>query len=209
MFYDIVFPKNNEKDFIDMAERLGIDGLCFVYPYADKKSVDAAKRNLSKLQKSKIKIEPAFGAVDNKIYKIHEMKEIAVSESSENSRDIIARYKPDVVYNMELGARKDFAKSRNSGLNKAICQFARDNNVIVAFSFANILSSENLQVLIGRTRQNIKLCKKFKVKTAIASFAVSSWGMRSPHDLRAFLLCLGMYTANAKQSIESVSALFK
>jgi len=31
MFVDIVVPKNNEKELVKMAARLGIDGLCFLY----------------------------------------------------------------------------------------------------------------------------------------------------------------------------------
>ncbi|MFH1181921.1 MAG: RNase P subunit p30 family protein [Candidatus Woesearchaeota archaeon] len=31
MFVDLIIPKNNEKSFIAMAERLGIHGLCFLY----------------------------------------------------------------------------------------------------------------------------------------------------------------------------------
>jgi hypothetical protein len=31
MFVDIVCPKKNEKEFIRMAEKLGIEGVCFLY----------------------------------------------------------------------------------------------------------------------------------------------------------------------------------
>lgn len=40
MFIDMVIPKNNEKDLIAMAERLGIHGLCFLYK--NRKEVKAA-----------------------------------------------------------------------------------------------------------------------------------------------------------------------
>ena len=209
MFYDIVFPEGDEKDFIAIAEKLNIDGLCFAYPFADKKSIENAKNSLAELKKAtKIKLVVVFEATANKIYKIHDLKEIAISEASDNSRDVIAKYKPDVVYNLELSSKKDFAKTRNSGLDKAICQFANKNNVIIAFSFSSILNSKNLLELLGRIRQNITLCKKYKVKTAIVSFAKDPYEMRLPHDLKSLLLSLGMYTANAKQSIEAVSKLY-
>ncbi|MBS3132839.1 hypothetical protein J4470_01760 [Candidatus Woesearchaeota archaeon] len=208
MFYDIVFPENNEGNFIAIAEKLSIEGMCFAYRFVDKKTVTDIKEAIDKLQQTtKIKLKAVFQAAGNKIYKIHDLKEIAISEAPESSRDVIAKYKPDIVYSLELSKRKDFAKTRNSGLDKATCQFANKNNVIVAFSFSSIINSKNLLQLLGRIKQNIMLCKKYRVKTAIASFASEPYGMRSPHDLKAFFLSLGMYTANAKASVEAVSEL--
>lgn len=209
MFYDIVFPNNNEKDFIEIAEKLNIDGLCFAYPYSDKTTAIKIKNGLEELQKNtRVKLKAVFKAEGNKIYKVHDLKEIAVAEARESSRDTIAKYKPDVVYHLEMSSGKDYAKSRNSGLDKATCQLASKNSTIVAFSFSAALNSKNLPLLLGRIRQNINLCKKYKVKTAIASLTANPYEMRSPHDLKSFLLTLGMYTANAKQSIEEVSKLF-
>jgi len=36
MSIDLVLPKNNEKEFIEIAERLSIDGLCFIYKFKNK-----------------------------------------------------------------------------------------------------------------------------------------------------------------------------
>lgn len=209
MFYDIVFPKNNEGEFTQLAEKLQIDGICFAYPFTDKKAIHGIKESLSKLQQeTKIKLAAAFTASGTKIYKIHESGELAIAEAAENSRDTIAKYSPNIAYNLELSSRKDFAKVRNSGLDKPTCQFARESNVIIAFSFSTILNAANQQQLIGRIMQNIRLCKKYKVKTAIASFASEPYEMRSPHELKSFLLSFGMHTSNAKQSTESVAKLF-
>ena len=210
MFYDVVFPQGNEKEFIEMAGNLDVDGLCLAYPYKNKASVREAKSRIEVLQKdSAIKLKPIFLAEGREVYKVHDLKELALAEASDESREIIAKYQPDVVYNLELAERKDFAKSRNSGLDKAICQFAAKNGVISAFSFSCILNSTNLQVFLGRMRQNARLCKKYGVKTAIASLSSDPLEMRSPHDLRAFLLSIGMHTSNAKRSIEAVSGLFE
>ena len=90
----------------------------------------------------------------------------------------------------------------------AICRFACKNGVIAAFSFSSLLNSGNSPLFLGRIRQNIKLCRKYGVKTAIASLSDNPFWMRSPHDLKALLLSLGMDTENAKKSIENVSELF-
>ncbi|MBI2664677.1 hypothetical protein HYX10_05055 [Candidatus Woesearchaeota archaeon] len=207
MFYDIIFPKNNEKDFIPVAEKLGIQGILFAYDY-DKNTAEKIKSSVQELQKTtKIKLQAVFRVSGAKIYKAHDSKEIVITEAAEGARDIIAKYKPNIVYNLELGVRKDFAKTRNSGLDKGTCQFARDNDVVVAFSFSAMLNAKNLPLLLGRVRQNIKLTKKYKVKTAIASLTSEPYEMRSPHDLKSLLLALGMYTANAKESVEAISAI--
>ncbi len=208
MFYDIVFPKSNEKEFIAVAEKLQTDGICFAYPFIDRKKANEAKEALNTLQKeTKIKLAVAFTASGNGIHKIHDLNELAIAEASENSRETIEKYVPEIVYNLEFSAGKDFAKVRNSGLDKPTCQFAKENGVILAFSFSAVLNSANQQQLLGRIIQNIKLCRKYKAKTAIASFAKDSYCMRSHHDLKSFLLSFGMDTASAKKSIESVAEL--
>ncbi|MFH2019849.1 MAG: hypothetical protein ABIJ34_00390 [archaeon] len=40
MFIDVCFPDKNEASFIEIAKKLGTDGLCFVYP--DKRSCDVS-----------------------------------------------------------------------------------------------------------------------------------------------------------------------
>ena len=52
MFQDICFVKNNEKEFIDIALKLGTKSLIFVYP--DKKSFDKGKKEFSKEKKIKL-----------------------------------------------------------------------------------------------------------------------------------------------------------
>ncbi len=210
MFYNIVFPKNNEQAFIEAAEKLQTEGLCLAYPFVDRKNASDAKEAISELQKkTKVKLAAAFTATGSGIHKIHDLSEIAIAEAPENSRDTIAKQAPEIVYNLELSQAKDFAKARNSGLDKPTCQFARENNVILAFSFSTLLNAKNQQQLLGRMMQNIKLCRKYDVKTAIASFASDPYEMRSHHDLKSFLLAFGMHTANAKKSMETVSELIE
>ncbi len=210
MFFDIVLPKNNEKEFIEIAEKLQTEGLCLAYPFIDRKSASDAKEAISELQKkTKVKLAAAFTASGIKIYKVHDLSDIAIAEASENSRETIAKYMPDIAYNLELSQGKDFAKARNSGLDKPTCQFARENNAIISFSFSTILNSASQHQLLGRMMQNINLCKKYKVKTAIASFATEPYDMRSLHDLKSFLLSFGMDTDSSKKSMEAVSELIQ
>jgi len=54
------------------------------------------------------------------------------------------------------------------------------NGVAIGFSMYSILSAgpQKRAIVMGRIMQNIKLCRKFKVKMKIASFAKSPGGMR-------------------------------
>ncbi len=210
MFYDIVFPKGNEQEFISTAEKLEIEGLAFAYQSADRKSVEKIKESIAKMQeKTKVRLSVIFDVKENQIYKVHDIGETAIADASGESREIIARYQPDLVYNLEMSQQKDFGKFRNSGLDKATVQFAKSNNVIAAVSFSVILKSEDPSQVIGRAVQNMVLCRKYKVKLAIASFATTPIEMRSPHDLKSFLLAMGAHTESAKKATETVSELFK
>ena len=59
MFVDVVFPNGNEKEFIELAPRLGYGGLCFVYPYD--RNVYKYEEKIKKLQRnSKLKLYYGF-----------------------------------------------------------------------------------------------------------------------------------------------------
>lgn len=187
---DIVIPHNNEEEFIVMAEKLGYTDLCFLYSFND---------YLSKQKKSetnKIKIFEGVLADNKCIYKIKaKLKKdnvfVAVRSSS-NDREIIEKSKPDIIFSFEDIARKDFIHQRASGLNHILCRSAKENMVIIGFSFSSILNAENKNFVLGRMMQNTQLCRKFKVRTIVASFAQNHFEMRSAHDLISLFEILGV-----------------
>ena len=210
MFYDITLPRGNEQEFITMAEKLGIEGLCFLYELLDMKEIEKRKKSTEEIQPAtKVKLAAAFKTEGIRTYKVHDLGETAITHAAQNSRETIAKHKPDIVYGLEQAEEKDYAKSRNSGLDKPTCQFAAKNDVAVAISFSTVLNTERLPQLIGRIQQNLKLCKKYGIKTAIASFAKNPYEMRSPHELKSFLLAIGAHTSQAKQATETVSQIIK
>lgn len=187
---DIVIPHNNEEEFIVMAEKLGYTDLCFLYSFND---------YLSKQKKSetnKIKIFEGVLADNKCIYKIKaKLKKdnvfVAVRSSS-NDREIIEKSKPDIIFSFEDIARKDFIHQRASGLNHILCRSAKENMVMIGFSFSSILNAENKNFVLGRMMQNTQLCRKFKVRTIVASFAQNHFEMRSAHDLISLFEILGV-----------------
>ncbi len=184
--FDIVFPKGNERDFIEMAVCLGYSGLIFVYN----------EKSDFFTEKSPIKIVNALLVPPNKIEKAHSAGALAFCDG--DARTAIERG-ADVVFGMEVSDDRDKTHYRRSGLNQVLCRIASENKVAIGFSFAKILSASNVErvKLMGRMMQNILLCKKFKTSVRIGSFANDPFGMRSPADLSAFFQQLGLIDAKS------------
>ncbi len=195
---DIVIPNNNEQEFIAIAERLGYKGLLFLYPFND--FLEKQKNNF----KSKIKIKLGILADDRSINKIkNKVKDVFVAvKSSENDREIIESGKADIVFSFGEDTRRDFIHQRASGLNHVLCKFAKENKVAIGFSFNSILRARNRSQLMGRISQNIKLCRKYKVKTTTASFSENPFEMRVPKDLMSLFVVLGMGQKEVKDSLK-------
>lgn len=174
---DIVFPNKNEKEFIEIAKKLGYAGLIFVYP---------ANVTPPKISSGKVKIKIAE---KNKIVK-----------SSDRNRQILEKGSADIIFDCELLMPKDYSHQRASGLNHVMCTLAAKNKVAIGFSFSTILEASPKQraVLMGRMQQNIKLCRKYKTKMVIASFAKDPYQMRNAHDISSFFTVLGMHPSEAK-----------
>ncbi len=186
---DIVFPRNNEDEFIKVAEKLGFKGLVFLY-------------NSSKFPEisSKFKITQALSLPTSKINVALSKKVLAFHKSHDKAREAIER-SFDVIFEIEDDPRIDHLHFRNSGLNHILCRFANKNKVKVGFSFSAILHSHKRNIILGRMIQNIRFCRKFKLKTIIASFARTPFDMRSPQELRAFFETLGMTSKEASESL--------
>jgi RNase P/RNase MRP subunit p30 len=167
---DIVFPDGNEKQFIEMAKKLGYSGLCFIYTAVKKTDI-----------KSDIEI---FNGVlcKNKLKKA----DFVLLES--NNR-VLLKKKPNAIINIE--GERDFIHQRDSGLDQVICKEMHKYGVKYAVPFSAILNSDDKARLLGRVIQNIRLCKKYKVDVLIASFAEKPYEMRNAQDLIAFSRTLG------------------
>ncbi len=200
MFSDIVFPKDNEKKLINMAIRLGYSTLYLVYD--SKEDFAKIKIKLEELKDKEIKLKIGVKTNIKNINKFRKF-DITLIEASDKSRYIIENSKPNLIYNLELIGRKDFMHHMNSGLNQVLCKLANQNKVAIGINFNNLLKETNLRkdIIIGRTKQNIKLCRKYKVRFITGSFASSAFEMRNPQDLRSFLTVIGMHPEEAKQSI--------
>ena len=187
---DYVFPDGNEGEFIEMALKLGYGGLCFIYRY-DRNTDNSGK--VKELQKkTKLKLSYGFLASLKDVNKI-KIKNLIFVKGSANNRFFIEKKKIDVLFSLEDGKREDFMHHRASGLNHVLCSLANKNKVIIGFSFNMLLrDKKNLHKLLGRMMQNIRLSRKFKVKTLIGSFAERPFEMRGANDILALFVSLGI-----------------
>lgn len=98
----------------------------------------------------------------------------------------------DILLDPHEGSRRDFMHHRDSGLNQVLCHLAREHSIAVGFSLQSILRAKNRAGSLGRIMQNIQLCRKYKVRMVIGSFASNAWEERNEKDLQALFKVLGM-----------------
>jgi ribonuclease P/MRP protein subunit RPP1 len=108
------------------------------------------------------------------------------------NRLAVENRKVDLLLSPEKGTRKDSMFFRNSGLNQVLCKLAFKNKISIGFNFSDILNSKDKLKIISRMVQNVKLCKKYKVKMVFSSFAKSKYELRSNAILASFAKLLGV-----------------
>jgi len=184
---EIVFPQDNEKEFIALAEKLNIKELCLVYSLKNKDK----KQEITKLQlKTKVKLKFGIIAEAKEIQKAKNISKFVITSSSTNDQQTLEKHKPNLIFNLENSLQKDKLHYRNSGLNQVLCNLAHENKTTIGFSFSEILNSKNKTRLLGRIIQNLKLCKKYKLNCILVSFAKKPFEMRNEQDLKSLLKIL-------------------
>src|SRR3989344_499802 len=184
MHSDITIPQNNEAEFAEIASKLGIKKLYFLYE-SNNFSEEKINKKLE-LIKEKFNLNFETGII---------------VKNQDKDRFLIESKKVKLIYGFEELGRKDYLHQRASGLNHIMCELARKNNVFIGFSYGSLLNGEvKASLVLGRMTQNIKLCRKYKVKTIIGSFAENPFDLRAPHDLANLFKMFGMDERNVKAS---------
>ncbi len=136
--------------------------------------------------------EKTFEKSRNEIRKNKGKTIIFTSLDDDLNRKILEKEKIDVFMPL-LKERKDFQKQRNSGLNHVLAKIAKKKGVTIGINFDEILSSSGKRKseILGRLRQNIKLCNKNRLKMI---FVFKEKTKREGYDLKSLGLVLGMPT---------------
>jgi RNase P/RNase MRP subunit p30 len=189
MYEDIVIPQGNENELISMAKRLGYGSILLLYDF------DSYINDKKALKVSELGIKIHIGVLtDNrtvfrareKLRKYRFQKPFIAASGSLDLLEVLEQSKANLVFGLENSSRKDFMHQRASGLNHTISKLARDKNIMVGFSLDQILKFNDPSVILGRISQNIRICRKYNVKTIFASFAKDPFMMRDPKDLATF-----------------------
>jgi len=117
-------------------------------------------------------------------------------------RDIFER-KVDCAFELECTQFKDSVNAKNSGLNQVTAKLALKNKILIGFSFSSLLQKRSVR--IGRMKQNIKLCRKYKLPAVVASFARKPYELRSESDLKSLMINLGAHPKEAKDMTQNLN----
>lgn len=128
-------------------------------------------------------------------------KNFKIIEGGKDNRKLVENKNIDILLNPEKSSNKDNLHYRNSGLDQVVCKSLNKNKIAIGFSFSELLNSNNISELIGRIRQNVKLCRKYKVRMIVASFAKNKYEMRDVKDLLAFCRVIGMIGKEANDAL--------
>lgn len=113
----------------------------------------------------------------------------------ETLRFVLEKVPVDFVYGLEQLHDRDSLHYPRSGLDHVLCKIAADEGKTIAFAFSELLHDEkNRALLLRRMAFNIRLCKKYKVKMLLGSFATQKEELRSRKDLEAFFRLLERFS---------------
>ncbi len=149
------------------------------------------------------------------IKKLREIKgktpelQIAEARDIDEARKAAENKSVDIILGVESSPRKDNMHFRNSGINQVICKLCKANNTGIAIPIAEIINSPKRNAILGRTMQNIKLCRKYKVRMVAASFAKNKLEQRTPQDIESFLRTLGMTAKESKDALTNVKKILQ
>ena len=131
-----------------------------------------------------------FIKTDNKkelLKKIREAKgKLVIFEpsSEEMLRFSLEKTKVDIIVGIEKIHPKDSLHYVRSGLDQILCRIANAQEKTIAFSFNDILNNVDRARIMSRMNLNLKLCKKYNVKTVFSTFAKSKGELVSNKDLK-------------------------
>ena len=191
MFSTIIVPRNNEWELSNEAKKLGFERILAVYP--------SSGLCQSKKQEDLISIQMGVFGDKKEIIKAKQ-KGVFTIITTVGDRGVFEKTKPDMFMISEI-EKKDGIHQRNSGLNDVLCKIARKNKITFLIDAHTLLLQKNVAIALGRMKQNVHLCRKYKVPLAISSFASSPTEIIAPLELMSVGKLLGLSPGEAKEAV--------
>lgn len=198
MYTDIVVPSGNEKEFIEMANSLGYSAICFLY---STKSEEVKSKDLS--------VYTGILAEEGEVKNAKKNSDFVIVKNPKDPRLCVEKESPDIIFNLEMNARKDFIHQRNSGVDHIILKYMKKKGVLFGFSLQGIFEQKEKDIFLGRVMQNISIVVKYNTDFIIASFAKHPYEMRNPEDIASLFSSLGMDKRKAKTAMQKVPVVFE
>ncbi len=123
--------------------------------------------------------------------------------SEDQNRKFVSNKQINVLMDPELKSLGDKVHYRVSGLNQVLAKLAKTNDVAIGFGFSFVLNANGVERarILGRMRQNVKICSKVGTKMVVCSYANNLKEMRGAKDLLAFARLIGMSGDESKNAL--------
>lgn len=197
-YTDIIIPKENEQAFIDVAKKLGIKSLLFLY----EPKKQPTQKIIEELKKQNPDIELNTA---NIIIKNTNTKGINFAKANIQT---IQNKNITHIFDLESLEEKDHHQYRRSGMNQGIAKKIKEQNKTIIISTEQLITNKEPSLIIGRTQQNLELIKKYELKIAIASMATKPENMRPEKETQALIKTLG-HERLAKKAITEITNQIK
>ena len=201
---DIVLPKNNESEFLRIAEQISYKWLIFAYGLD---SFNPSKIKAFSSHKANLNIAIAIIITDpSQTKKASKLADLVIAiPSKQNLRVFIEKVQCDLIINLETLEQKDPLHFRASGLNQVLAKILAKKEKFLCIN-RSTLNTKQKSILFGRIAQNIMLCKKYRVPVIMASFAASPLEMLYFHDVISFF---NLFQLNPKETKQNYKALIE
>lgn len=201
--YDIVYySKEHEAEFTTMAVKLGYKGLVFLHTL----------RAFIEIKHAPLEIINAILCDEKDVQKARKQANLvlvrsAVSTADDGDRQTMEKQKPDVMFGFELAERRDYMHNRNSGLNQILVNIMNEKKIAYTFEWNSLVNPKTRVQVLGRSPQNIMLCRKYHVPIIIGSFAHHPWEMIFPKDVASMCTLLGLPAHEALEAFTVVKTI--
>jgi RNase P/RNase MRP subunit p30 len=124
--------------------------------------------------------------------------EIIFSSNDDETRRKVIEKEPVKILLIKQKGRKDRSKQRDSGFNSVMAKITKKKGIEIGIYLDELLDCKGKEKaeIMSRTEQNVKICKKEKLKMKFIAFGEKS--KRNEYDLKALGLVLGMPTQTIK-----------
>ena len=129
---------------------------------------------------------------------------IVQGRDEEFNRKVLENKKVKILLDPENDNKGSSLFQRNSGLNHVLCKIAKENGISIGINLQEIVKREgkNRAEYLAKVMQNVMLCRKYKTKMIITTFAENESELRNVYDMKSLCLVLGMDTKMAKDAVE-------